>query len=675
MPFGFGDKGGGGSSPYMDVEQAPLSAQDDDDDDDEDEDNIPLPPYSDTPPSKRSGSLSNEGDDNGHNNTPTNGSSAHKAISIEDETSFLRRNDNSINGKGDGGSGHGYHDNVDEYNNDNYGDGDYYSSSATPSKNRRSSNSTTRYRGGLICAYLKYWMTCQCCNCCGGSSSSASRNIGGPDMDPRKCSRGATRALRILFYMFLLMIIILCASSIGYIIAQDGSPFASEDSLNTNNNNNNSSSSSSNNNGNNKKDNIQGTLPPPPEGLHKLCTDWITESGRTKCQELCNVALCCSLAATDKNSCWEDQASDCATYRSACMALELAQQEGVYTGEGLSSKITLKAPKPSYLNQICSASSLQTPTGFDECAVECRPSRCCDPEMYGCEVVEGAQFCDAYGEPCAGVAESWRWSGHAQEVVLKCNEANLNPPDECIEACHGGACCYVSDEYPPIEQLFDNFYGSSENPMKSESCSSNTGFCQQYGACEHLNYLKDVSGWHEDTITYELDISSVCKAEYIAQFGALECSNVCQPAHCCFSGGYRCDDVQLGHLNCQSYNECAVLYPNYKTTEELFEMAKQIDEICASNRRDCWELCKERMCCFDDGSDGVGECCLLTNYELMLILSTSLILTSLFHQITIALMTQVKIVLHTLDARLLLSLKNKVRQRQRQRQRHQLQKI
>ena len=140
------------------------------------------------------------------------------------------------------------------------------------------------------------------------------------------------------------------------------------------------------------------------------------------------------------------------------------------------------------------------------------------------------------------------------------------------------------------------------------------GFCQQFGACEHLNHLKDTSGWDSDTVTYELDIANVCKAEYIAQFAALECSNVCQPAHCCFSGEYKCDDVQLGHLNCQNYNECGVLYPGYKSTEELFEMAKHIDEVCADDSfgmmspglAECKNLCRDRMCCFEDGGEYIS---------------------------------------------------------------------
>ena len=64
----------------------------------------------------------------------------------------------------------------------------------------------------------------------------------------------------------------------------------------------------------------------------------------------------------------------------------------------------------------------------------------------------------------------------------------------------------------------------------------------------------------------------MCRAEYVAQFSALECSNVCQPAHCCFSEEYQCNDVELGHLDCSEYLECGVLYPA-ATTKELRLMA------------------------------------------------------------------------------------------------------
>jgi len=589
MPFGF--SGGDNSGGYGDIEQAPLSALDDDEND-----SMPLPPYSDTPPSLdgADGSSPTNGTSNGDTTKQRN--NAHKEISIQDEDTFLSRNDNNVNSR--------YDEDYDEYegyhasNNNNF-------SSATPSKNRRPGGSNTRYyRGGLMYAYLK---------------DIFSGNV-------QLCYGGASKFMRILFYMFLVVIIVGCAAGIGYIVAQDGSPFVPDDL-----------GKEENVGGSSKNDIIvSGNLPPPPENLHEICSDWITASGRLKCQTECNVAKCCSLAATDKNSCWENQASNCATYRSACMALEL--NSGV-ASDGIEGIIKLKSPNPTYIDEICSIKSLQTPDGFDLCSEECRPSRCCHPETYGCEVDESTKrFCSLYEEPCSGVVESWRGSGHAvatttttdgttskgggattqaskpnsaNEVILRCNADNLNPPDECIEACHPGACCYVSNSYPPIEQLFDKYYGGSESPMKSvTSCSSNTGFCQQFGSCEHLNNLKDTSSWKSNTVEYELDIANVCKPEYIAQFGALECSNVCQPAHCCFSGEYKCDDVQLGNLNCETYNDCGVLYPGYKSSAELFQMAKHIDEICsedmlgdASSRNECQNLCRDRLCCFDD----VGE--------------------------------------------------------------------
>lgn len=571
-------------TPYRDLEQAPLSAQDDDDD------------HSDVISNGDNGSSRHRGA-NGANSKSNN---AHKAITIQEETSFLSRR----------AVDRGY-DEADEEKDDDGGGGDYHNS-ATPSKSKRP---TRYYRGSLLCAYLKYFATCQCCNCCADNSTS-SRNIGGysPQVEGRHNAK-CKRVLMTLFYIFLFIVILLCAASIGYIIAQDGSPFQPDEASSGN-----DVQSNNNNNGN--------KLPPPPANLHEICTDWITAAGREKCQNECNVSKCCALPTSDKNSCWGGQAAICATYRAACMAMELHTDDlsgplGGNIDEG--GKTRLDAPKPSYLDQICSLSSLQTPDGFDRCSEECRPSRCCHPETYGCEVVdEDKRWCDAYEKPCAGVAESWRGSGHAvsssdnaaddkltNQVILKCNAANLNPPDECIEACHPGACCYISDEYPPIEQLFNEHY-ASQSPMHSvDSCSANVGFCQQYGACEHLNHLKDTSGWHSDTVTYELDITKVCRVEYIAQFGALECSNVCQPAHCCFSGEYQCDDVNLGHLDCGGdYRECGVLYPGYKTVEELFQLARDINDACSENslgtgngRSKCQFLCRDRLCCFESGGE------------------------------------------------------------------------
>ena len=162
---------------------------------------------------------------------------------------------------------------------------------------------------------------------------------------------------------------------------------------------------------------------------------------------------------------------------------------------------------------------------------------------------------------------------------LFCYLFSLNPPDSCIEACRQGACCYVSSTYPPIEQLFDSYYGRDQNPIKlAASCASNIGFCQQFGSCEHLNHLQDTSGRNADDYNFELQIDSVCMKEYVAKNGALSCSNVCQPAHCCFTQGHICDNAQL---DCDRYAQCKVLYPAQKDVGELLRLAEHIDKVCS----------------------------------------------------------------------------------------------
>eukprot|EP00581_Thalassiosira_minuscula_P010528 CAMPEP_0183712212 /NCGR_PEP_ID=MMETSP0737-20130205/7402_1 /TAXON_ID=385413 /ORGANISM="Thalassiosira miniscula, Strain CCMP1093" /LENGTH=689 /DNA_ID=CAMNT_0025940791 /DNA_START=87 /DNA_END=2153 /DNA_ORIENTATION=+ len=613
MPFGLGN----GKSGYKDLERAPLSARDEDDEDN----GMPLPPYSDIPLSEREDADLN-GDDNGARRNGTNGSSSRKqakGIAIHDDTPYADADD------------------------DDYEEADYFDG-----------NKPTRYyRGGLLCAYLKYCLACKCCTCCEDPktkrlrrkmSGGGSRNYG---PDDSKCCRRTRRVVMGLFYLLLFVVILLCASAIGYIVAQDGSPFA-PDPLSENDDN----VTTGKLFGNKKKSN---ELPAPPSNLHDICTDWITAAGREACKEKCDVAACCALPAYDKDNCWVDDPADCATYRAACMALELHDADNNDGSDGASSSgsaanagpssdkplleaaVSLAKPDQGHLHQICSSASLNTPWGFDLCEDACRPSRCCDPETYSCTIdpPEDEEWCSLYEIPCKGVAESWRGNGHAvadsagggtatppqgetitNKVIRTCNSANLNPPNECIEACKPGACCYVSDTFPPIQQLFAEFYGPKDTPFQIhfESCAAQLGFCQQFGSCEHLNHLIDTSGWHSDDVTYELDIGAVCKADHVAQFGALECSNVCQPAHCCFSGEYSCEEVNLGQLDCKDYAPCGVLYPGYKSTKELFQMAEHIDVVCSEEnintmkgRSECQGLCKDRLCCFDDGKYGCAN--------------------------------------------------------------------
>ena len=607
-------------------EHTPLSTHDDD------EEEPPLPPYSDNPMTPTLSSRSAPYSDNP--SPPANGNGSNGAA--------VRRTNGRTNGSSSSSSAHkAVTVQEDEYYEDDedqgFGEGDFFSSgrgnnnnySSTPSKHKR--HNTPRYRTGLVCAYLQYIVTC-----CGACSF-----------------LGAGRARRIfmcLFYTILFVTIMVCASSIGYIIARDGSPFAPDaivvDDVTSSSTGTTTDGVAIGDSGGKTFDNQKTTatttsttnkLPPPPSNLHDICTDYITTSGRQKCEKECSMAECCHFPATNKDHCWEEQAEDCATYRAACMGLELSNSNGGSSSGGTSGSggattldvVTILDAPPSNLHIACSSSSLETPEGFDMCAGLCRPSRCCYPDKFGCKVADD-RYCDDYEDLCANVAESWRGSGHAvapssgtstssssttasqttsiaNEVMQACNAANLNPPYQCMEACKKGACCYVSSQYPPIEMLYDHYDGPENNPLrKVNNCASNNGFCQQYGSCEHLNHMKDVAGWNSDEVQYVLDVSTPCKAEHIAQFGALECSNLCQPAHCCFSGEYECDDVQLGHLNCDDYEACQVLYPSKKgTTKDLLKLAESIDEVCSAaslktigGRSECQNLCIDHLCCF-----------------------------------------------------------------------------
>ena len=372
-------------------EHTPLSTIDDD------EEEPPLPPYSDNPdtPTIRAPYSDTPQDHTNGNGAPvrrangrslSNGGgvppSAHKAMPIHND-------DNN---------------NYNDHDEEGFGEGDFYRSnsgssshrySSTPSKHKRRNNninpaaSTRYYRTGLICAYLQHWLTC--CGTLGGGRTK--------------------RIFMCLFYTVLLVTIMVCASAIGYIIARDGSPFQPDevaktavDAGNNNNNNNNNAGesvfgASTPDNGGGKTFDKQmnaAKLPPPPMNLHEICSDWITESGRQKCQTECNKAECCSFPATNKNSCWEEQAEECATYRAACMALELhsdddTQTTGSGNGSGnngvIGSKTILYAP-PSNLSVLCSATALATPGGFDNCANVCRPSRCCYPDQFDCNLAD-----------------------------------------------------------------------------------------------------------------------------------------------------------------------------------------------------------------------------------------------------------------------------------------------
>lgn len=295
---------------------------------------------------------------------------------------------------------------------DEYGDYSYANRGEIRNLSFGKHTKRPHYRSLLICAYLRHCIV----------------------------NMMIIRAFRVLFYLFLLVIMIFCATAIGYIVAQDGNPFVS-DGVSAD---------------DNSKNAIIPKLIPPPPYLHNICSDWVTMTGRNNCKSYCDNAVCCSLPDSDKDSCWKDHADDCATYRSGCMALELhssvgrgddsdtvvnvdsANAEDDVSGSGIGigtlySIIDLP-PTPIDLVDICSPTSLATPEGFNSCSDVCRPSRCCHPNLYECQLENDSSksYCAEYEVPCKSVAETWRGSGHgviganngdsvANQVMMKCN--------------------------------------------------------------------------------------------------------------------------------------------------------------------------------------------------------------------------------------------------------------
>lgn len=341
------------------VECAPLSEPSNQEEDDEEN----FVPYSDRPAASVS------------NNT-SNGGEGIKSIMVEEDDEPKQRKSEYS----------------DDYRDDTSYEDEYGDLSYT---NRTFANTPKRhYRSSLICAYLRHCLE----------------------------NRVIRRLCSMLFFLTMMLIMIFCASAIGYIISQDGNPFSYDGS-----------------------DVDSGNIPkfvPPSPNLHNICSDWVTVSGRKNCQSYCDKAKCCSLPETDKDSCWKEHTDDCATYRSACMALEAHNsvanvgastntQSNSSSGIGSLSSVVDLPPPPTNLIAACSTASLSTPYGFQKCSDICRPSRCCNSGIYNCQLKEESSrdYCFEYEAPCKSVAETWRGSGNgegslvANQVIIKCNVA------------------------------------------------------------------------------------------------------------------------------------------------------------------------------------------------------------------------------------------------------------
>lgn len=379
----------GGKSPFWDVERAPLSVQDDDDD------LMHLPPYSDNP------------------------------------TSDQRNGSETAIGSGGGGNPADGDENDQEAGGD---EGESLQLNGDPAK---------RYRAGLVRAYLKYWFACRCCD----ASGARGLPTHGPGASKSPKSRRIERVLMGLFYLFALAVCLLCASAIGYIIAQEGNPFLSDLIANSG----------------------MATSADFSTALEADCSaaSLRTLEGIQMCHDKCQAHLCCFADlgfAAGNGHCDDihDHDESCGTYKAChadtcaayepCKGLVTLEENALNrgsTGDATATEVVAAVEKSCTLPDDPALIDGAWVTG---CHAACVPRLCCvlDPRLGSS--CRGAVECPAYA-PCKVLIDANKGQvtkdphaiGNVDNVCSADMVQDSKKRSACEFLCKQRSCCFEEE--------------------------------------------------------------------------------------------------------------------------------------------------------------------------------------------------------------------------------------
>lgn len=294
----------------------------------------------------------------------------------------------------------------------------------------------------------------------------------------------------------------------------------------------------------------------------------------------------------------------------SCVALALSL--GRKNGEVLRHPIventttTTALPLPPLsLEVTCASVNLKTDAGYSDCLHMCAPAQCCSlisSSPFSC-LDDNRQLCEIYRSSCQHLDHKKAADNSIVDTSVEksCSTSALTSKegvDQCKSLCQGFSCC------------FDG----------SKTCDVSSAWCREFGACALLNHVNE-KGFdsHQQA---KAAVKSACTD--LSNFeGQTKCSNICQPALCCFL-----PDLVLTkqcNVQCDHYVACEVLYGPLQQIEAMekeeqamsFSIPQQVERACApaqlqttSGVRACMDVCQHHLCCFkQDGG------CLLSNPE------------------------------------------------------------
>ena len=315
-------------------------------------------------------------------------------------------------------------------------------------------------------------------------------------------------------------------------------------------------------------------LEEPTSDVIEICNPEYLISGEITCEEVCEPAACCQW--TDEDGCREGNEDTCDMWIDAgCFLL------------GINAQAPLEEPTSDVI-EICNPEDLNN--GEITCEEACDPAACCQwTDEYGCR--EGNEdTCDMWidaGCFLLGINAQAPLEEPTSDVIEICNPEDLNYGEiTCEEVCEPAACCQWTDEY-----------GCREG---------NEDTCDEWIAAGC--FLLGINA-QEPLDSAPSNLTEICTFSFASNdLGLSECSDLCEPASCCFDFYDGCafgDNASV----CEEYAPCTVVFS--ATGGDLSDPPSGMLDICNEDLVLCEEMCVAAACCELSGEDS----CLDGNLE------------------------------------------------------------
>ena len=363
----------------------------------------------------------------------------------------------------------------------------------------------------------------------------------------------------------------------------------------------------------------------PPTSINVTCatTAVANPEGFEGCLDVCGGGTCCRFDPDREPSlsCRKEQPGDCRIYDQYCggnthtVSTEAPVNPAYGTGISGNSNDNNNANEipETYVESVCSDTSLATVEGYGNCETACGKAECCwNTDVGACPT--GAH-CAPFAHCLALKNSEYEDIAIRVHIDARCTDEKVATQAgnyECKTACSQAACCFDSSE---------------QCPQKSDS------FCELYAACSKVM----------DEIAVPPAPSSLqvhCAASNLGTIeGLANCDRTCSHAPCCWNSNV--ESCVTKNPLCEDYEPCLVLTRDFLDSEftpteapvpavpTIPTAPNFLKDVCTEQKIAniegatlCHDACKAGECCWKDITcaeqsqcEGYNDCAVLIESE------------------------------------------------------------